>query len=125
MEDMYLNLDPKFIKPDTLLEYEHSDGKFNKILGSKSSSSKNLIIPMKKAFLRQIEKQRKPRIIFKQLSSEERNRTPHELFAVVADAKKSLEEGSMTLNECYSIMKQLSDTIINSRDELEHICRVA
>ena len=31
--------DSKYIKPDALIEYEHSDGKRNKILGSKPNSS--------------------------------------------------------------------------------------
>ena len=72
-----------------------------------------------------MERNRRPRIIFKQLSSEDRNRTPQELFAIVEEAKNSLRDGSMTLKDCYMIMKKLSDTIVESRDELEKMFRIA
>ena len=36
-----------------------------------------------------------------------------------------MEAGSITLNECYEIMKGLSDTIVESLEDLEKMFRVA
>lgn len=47
------------------------------------------------------EKKRKEQRRFVINSPEERNRPAVELFRIVGEAKKSLEDGSETLNECY------------------------
>jgi len=41
---------------------------------------------------------------------EERNRSMPDLFKIVEEAKKVLDDGHLTLNECFSIMKSLKET---------------
>ena len=53
IRDIQQIIDPKYIKPETLIEYEHSEDKFNKILDTKRpSASKMFSSPIKKALLR-------------------------------------------------------------------------
>ena len=129
--------DPRFVKPMSLLDYENQE-EF-KLFGDKKDSIKpeggltgsGGATPQKqtqpKPSLNEIiaERKRKEQRRFVINSPEERNRPVAELFKIVGEAKKTLEDGSQTLNECYQIMLGLQVSVSEQNKQIHKMYKVA